>query len=105
MKRAGEPLNPEAASVPSANDAFAPPAALKIASHAGAPPGAESVYQYVENNAQSIAPAEEGDESSLALSLLLIGKINQLYTEEHPDADLVRSFVTLKHNHLLFLFH
>ena len=87
MKRAGEPLeavhpNP-----------FEPPAALVIAASAGAPPGSESVYQYVEDNARGVTPEEENGEPALALSLLLIGQIAKLHAEEHPNPDLVKSFV------------
>lgn len=70
-----------------------PPAALRIAATAGAPPGAASVCQYVDENARAIAPEEELGEPALALSLLLIGQLEKLCSQPRPEPDLVRSFV------------
>ena len=109
MKRSGSPHPPRAghheddnssSSTSSATDAVCePPAALRIAATAGAPPGAASVYQYVDENARAIAPAEELGEPALALSLLLIGQLEKLCSLPRPESDLIRSFVVVSFSH------
>ena len=101
MKRSGSPHPPrtgprdgEGGTSRSETDAQRePPAALRIAATAGAPPGATSVCQYVDENARAITPDEELGESALALSLLLIGQLEKLHSQPHPEPELLRSFV------------
>ena len=101
MKRSGSPHPPrtgprdgEGGTSRSETDAQRePPAALRIAATAGAPPGATSVCQYVDENARAIAPDEELGEPALALSLLLIGQLEKLHSQPHPEPELLRSFV------------
>lgn len=98
MKRSGSPHparpghreDSSSSSVPEAQ--CEPPAALRIAATAGAPPGAASVYQYVDENARAIGPDEELGEPALALALLLIGQLEKLCSQPRPEPDLIRSF-------------